>query len=74
MARLNAKHPFNKISGQLGKQLVFKQYGDKTVVTTYPDMSHVKPSIKQKANRSLFKEAVAYAQKINNDAVLKKKY
>lgn len=28
-----------KLSGHIGKQLVFKQYGDKTVVSKYPDMS-----------------------------------
>ena len=47
---------------------------NKTVVTAYPDMSNVKPSKAQKDKRSLFKEAVAYAQHINLDAALKKKY
>jgi len=28
-----------ELSGQLGKQLVFRQYGDKTVVSKYPDNS-----------------------------------
>ena len=28
-----------KLSGHIGKQIVFKQYGDKTVVSKYPDMS-----------------------------------
>ncbi len=62
------------LRGQLGKQLVFKRYGKKTVVTSYPDMSKVKPSKKQKQQRNLFKEAVAYAQAINNDPVKKAVY
>jgi hypothetical protein len=36
-----------KVSGHLGKQIVFKQYGDKTVVSKYPDMSKRKLSSKQ---------------------------
>ncbi len=74
MARLPANTVLSKLSGQLGRQVVVKQYGKKTVVTAYPDMSKVKPSKAQKEKRSLFKEAVAYAQHINRDAALKKKY
>jgi hypothetical protein len=62
------------LRGQMGKQLVFKQYGKKTVVSRYPDMSNVTPSSLQKERRSRFKDAVAYAQGINNDPVLKAIY
>ena len=62
------------LRGQIGKQLVFKQYGKKTVVSRYPDMSNITPSSLQKEKRSRFKEAVAYAQAINNDAVMKAVY
>lgn len=58
---------------KLGRQVVVKQYGNKTVVTAYLDMSKVKPSDKQKAKRKIFKEAVAYAQTINRNAKLKQK-
>jgi hypothetical protein len=34
-------------SGQIGKQLVIKQYSFGTVVSKYPDMTNVKPSKKQ---------------------------
>lgn len=61
-------------SGALGKQIVIKNYGGKTVITAYPDMSRVKPSKQQKAGRNVFREAVAYAQAINNDAVKKSAY
>jgi hypothetical protein len=66
MAKLSKTLPDN-VSGGIGKQLVFKQYKDKTVVTSYPDMSNVKPSKLQKQKRSLFAEAVAYAQNINRN-------
>lgn len=62
------------LSGQVGKQLVFKRYRNKTVVTRYPDMSWVKPSPAQKNRRQLFAEAVAYARVINNDPVRKAAY
>jgi hypothetical protein len=42
------KNGFLKLSGQLNKELVFKQYGDKTVVSKYPDMSKRVLSPKQK--------------------------
>lgn len=74
MARTTANSLLKNISGQVGKQLVFKQYADKTVVTKYPDMSRVEASPGQKNNRSLFKEAVAYAREINADPHLKQQY
>ena len=72
MARLAADSSL-KLSGKIG-DLVFKNYGDKIVVTRVPDMSRVKPSRKQKNNRNLFKEAVAYAKKINRTPALKQTY
>ena len=60
--------------GQIGKQLVFKRYGDRTIVTRYPDMSRVKRSRLQKASTALFKEAVAYAQSILRDEKKRKAF
>jgi hypothetical protein len=65
---------FTKLSGAVGKQLVFKKYADKTVVTSYPDMSRVKPSKLQKEKRKTFAAAVLYAQAINNDPKQKALY
>lgn len=63
MAR--TQHPLTTgLSGAIGKQLVFKKYGKKTVVSKYPDMSKVKPSTRQKTQRSLFAKAVSYAKRI----------
>jgi len=73
MARLAADSPLKKMRGHVG-QLVFKQYGDKTIVTRYPDMDGIIPSRIQKHYRSLFKEAVAYAKRINRNPALKAEY
>lgn len=62
------------MSGGIGKQLVFKQYNGKTVVTKYPDMSGVKPSAQQTAGRTLFAEAVAYAKEISRNPQKKAEY
>lgn len=62
------------LSGAIGKDIVLKTYGNKTVISKSPDMSGIKPSKKQKAKRNRFAEAVAYAQKINNSASLKEVY
>ncbi len=52
--------------------IVIKQYGDKTVVSKYPDMSNIIPSSSQVQKRNRFAEAVAYARTINNSQILKK--
>ena len=45
------------LSGQLGKQLVIKQYTDKTVVAKYPDMSSRKLSKKQRQMALMMEDA-----------------
>jgi hypothetical protein len=74
MAQSTSSLLLRKMRGQIGKQFVVKQYGNKTVITAYPDMSNVKPSKAQKANRKEFAKAVAYAQSILHDPVKKKAY
>lgn len=51
--------------------IVIKQYGNKTVVSKYPDMSNIVPSDSQKQKRNRFAEAVAYAKTINNSPILR---
>ncbi|HSV10874.1 MAG TPA: hypothetical protein VLI68_08895 [Hanamia sp.] len=63
-----------KISGAIGKQIVFKQYKDGQVVTKFPDMSGIIASASQRNCRNLFKEAVAFARAINNNPEKKKAY
>ncbi len=52
------------LRGQIGKQLVIKQWGNKTIVTSYPDMSNRKLSAKQKAVNEKMAEANDYARAI----------
>lgn len=59
--------------GRIG-DIVIKQYGDKTVVSKYPDMSNIIPSDSQKEKRSRFADAVAYAKTINSSPILKADY
>jgi len=53
-----------KLSGHLGKEIVFKQYGDKTVVTKYPDMSKRVPSPAQLRVNEIMREANYEAKSI----------
>ena len=62
------------LSGAIGKEIVFKRYADKTVVTKYPDMKKIVPSAAQKIQRKKFKEANAFAKSINNDPVKRAAY
>ena len=45
------------LSGQMNKEIVFKQYGDKTVVSKYPDMSKRVLSMKQQQNLEKMQDA-----------------
>jgi hypothetical protein len=60
-----------KLSGHVGKQLVFKQYGDKTVVSKYPDMSKRKLTAKQKRVNKIMAEANEEARRILADEELR---
>lgn len=51
--------------------IVIKKYGDKTVVSKYPDMSNIIPSDSQKEKRNRFAEAVSYAKTINESSILR---
>jgi hypothetical protein len=60
--------------GRIGKDIVIKQYGKKTVISKYPDMSKVKRTKLQKVYQKRFAEAVAYAQAINRNPKKKAAY
>lgn len=53
-----------QLRGTFGKQIVVKQYGDKTVLTNYPDMSNRKLSPKQMEANEKMRNANYYAQGI----------
>jgi hypothetical protein len=59
------------MSGHLGKEIVFKQYGDKTVVTKYPDMSKRKLTTKQKQVNETMAEANYEARRVLADKKLR---
>jgi hypothetical protein len=61
-----------KLSGHIGRQLVVKQYGDKTVISKFPDMSRRKLSPKQLAVNEKMKEANVQAKRIMADDELRK--
>lgn len=56
-----------KMSGHIGKQFVIKQYGDKTIISSYPDMSNRKLSPKQVEMTKKMTDANAYARQILSD-------
>ena len=62
------------MSGKIANQLVFKQYGDRTIVSKVPDMSRVKRSPKQTAANNKFREATIYARAQMTDPVAKAAY
>ena len=74
MATLGKGNLLNGAKGAIGKEVVLKKYGDKTVVSKYPDMSRVKKSALQDLERSLFAQAVAFAKSVKRDQKLKAKY
>lgn len=50
------------LRGSIGGQLVFKKYGNRTIVTKMPNMKNVVKSEKQKKENSKFSEAIAFAR------------
>jgi hypothetical protein len=60
-----------KLSGRIGNQIVVKQYGDKTVISKFPDMSKRKLSIKQKRVNQTMADANEEAKEIMADEQLK---
>jgi hypothetical protein len=62
------------LSGDLGGQLVFKNYRGKIVVSKKPDMSKVIPSENQLKEKSRFAEAIRFAQGIISDPAKKAAY
>lgn len=71
------KNPFLKdYRGRINDNLVIRQYSSygRTVLSTYPDMSNIKPSEDQKKQRLSFKEAQAFAKQRLADPEIKAFY
>jgi len=64
------KETVNKKNAKIG-DIVIKKYGDKTVVSKYPDMSNIIASGAQREKRNRFAEAVCYAKTINSSKILR---
>src|SRR5688572_28513624 len=62
---------FKNVSGHIRKQIVFKHYGEKTVVSKYPDMSKRKLSPKQLRVNEIMQEANYEAKRILADEDLR---
>jgi hypothetical protein len=58
-------------SGNIDKQIVFKRYGEKTVISKYPNMSRVRRSDKQKRMNDMMEAANEAAREIMYDDQLK---
>jgi hypothetical protein len=61
-------------SGKFNNQIIFKQYGEETVLSKYPDMSAVVPSVAQKKEKTRFAMAMDYAKVQMADPALKTAY
>jgi hypothetical protein len=72
MARIKNNVLMEGLSGTVAGLMVYKHYASGTVVSKIPDMSGVKPTAKQKKEKKVFAQAVAYAKGILNDSVKKK--
>ncbi len=63
----------DSLSGKVGN-VIFKIYGDKTVVSKYPDMSGVVKTEKQLENQYLFKAAHFQAKSMLADPIRKAEF
>jgi hypothetical protein len=73
MAKVTLDAPFRSITGKIGKLSYRWMHGQQTVMKT-PDMSRVKWSEAQKANRERFAEAIAYAKQAMANPKLRAHY
>jgi hypothetical protein len=62
------------VTGAIGKQIVFRNRGDKTFVSKYPDMSNVVFTEEQLKSNDVFGDAVRFAQDVIRDPVKKAAY
>jgi hypothetical protein len=62
------------IRGGVLKEIVFKQYKDRTVVTKFPDMSGITQTELQIKGNSKFADAIIFAKDIINDPIKKAAY
>jgi hypothetical protein len=74
MARIRQNIIVQGMSGAIGKQIVVKRFGNVEVISNYPDMRHVKKSVRQKVENNKFREATIYARTQMLDPIAKAAY
>lgn len=74
MALVNKNLATQGLSGTLGRMLVFRRVGDKTVVSTVPSSSSKAPSVAQQNQRDKFQQAILYAKAQMDDPLMKADY
>ena len=67
MARVKDNVITQGLSGAVNNQLVYKTRNGKTFISKYPNMKKVVASEKQLLEKSIFRDAVHYAQSILAD-------
>ncbi|MBT7600415.1 MAG: hypothetical protein HN560_05020 [Anaerolineae bacterium] len=73
MEKVKLNPILEQISGQVG-DLVFRRYGDETIIGQKPDMSGVEASPAQVAARARFREAALYGKMVMADPETKALY
>ena len=63
MAKVKLNPVLEQIRGQVG-DLVFKRYGDETIISRKPDMSDREPSEAQLAAQNRFRQAALYGKMV----------
>lgn len=63
MAKVKLNPILEQIRGQVG-DLVFKRYGDETIISRKPDMSDLEPSAAQLAAQNRFRQAALYGKMV----------
>jgi hypothetical protein len=75
MAKLNSNMLVKGARGHVGKQFVYKQQANQTVIAKMPEVKkNLIPSQEQQAVRDLFAAAVVYAKGAMGDPLLKSEY
>ncbi len=62
------------LSGKLGRALIFKVMGGKTIVSSYPKRVSSKPTDRQRITQNKFKNAAIWAKGILEDPLQKEHY
>ena len=73
MAKIKLNPIVEEVSGKFGN-IVFRQTGDRTILTRRPDFSGLQPTDVQAAQRERFRQAVAYGKVVIADEASRKVY